>query len=146
MACPEVQPSAYLVPNPIKIPAIRSIKKPLKVNKLSRLKISEGTKVDPISLKPNSSKSLIVCKLISTEVPFDKYSIALFHPPFFKDKKTFFKEALIFVKSLILSRKNYLVIYPNNDFGNDVIINIYNKLLKKNKNFRIIKSFRFEFF
>ncbi len=76
MACPEVQPSAYLVPNPIRTPAIRSIKKPLKVNKLSMLKISEGTKVDPISLKPNSFKSLIVCKLISIEVSFDKYSMA----------------------------------------------------------------------
>ena len=76
------------------------------------------------------SKDLPLLDLVKNkfDIKFDKYSIALFHPPFFKDKKTFFKEALIFVKSLILSRKNYLVIYPNNDFGNDVIINIYNKL------------------
>ena len=46
----------------------------------------------------------------------------------------------------MLSNKNYLVIYPNNDYGNDLIISNYNKILKKNKKFTIIKSFRFEYF
>ena len=65
---------------------------------------------------------------------------------FFKDKKSFLKEIKIFIKSLELSNKNYLVIYPNNDYGNDLIISNYNKILKKNKKFTIIKSFRFEYF
>lgn len=79
-------------------------------------------------------------------VKYEKYSIVLFHPSFFKEKKSFLKEVQIFIKSLELSKKNYLVIYPNNDYGNDIIISNYNKILKKNKRFTIIKSFRFEYF
>ena len=94
------------------------------------------------------SKNLPSLNLVKKKyrIKYEKYSIALFHPIFIKDKKYFLKEIKIFIKSLVLSNKNYLVIYPNNDYGNDLIISNYNKILKKNKKFTIIKSFRFEYF
>jgi UDP-N-acetylglucosamine 2-epimerase (hydrolysing) len=49
------------------------------------------------------------------------------------------------VDALILSKQNYVVIYPNNDHGSDIIINELSRL-KKNSNFRIYPSLRFECF
>ena len=46
---------------------------------------------------------------------------------------------------IIKSKKNYIVIYPNNDFGNEDIINLINIKLKS-KNFKIYPSIRFENF
>lgn len=79
-------------------------------------------------------------------IKFKSYCIGIFHPTFFKDKKSFLSEIKIYIKSLIKSKKNYLIIYPNNDYGSDMIIDNYKKLLLKNKNFKIMKSFRFEYF
>lgn len=42
MECPEVQPPAYLVPNPTKNPPMTSMMNPLSVNKDEKLKISGG--------------------------------------------------------------------------------------------------------
>jgi UDP-N-acetylglucosamine 2-epimerase (hydrolysing) len=75
-----------------------------------------------------------------------EYSIAIFHPIFFENNTTFKKNVDIFIKSLILSKKKYIVIYPNNDYGNEIIINSYLKKLKNKKHFKIIKSLRFEYF
>lgn len=79
-------------------------------------------------------------------INFEKYCIAILHPTLFKDKKSFLNDIKIFINSLIKSEKNYLIIYPNNDFGSDLIIDSYKKLLLKKKNFKIMKSFRFEYF
>lgn len=79
-------------------------------------------------------------------INFEKYSIAILHPTFFKNKKSFLNDIKIFINSLIKSKKNYLIIYPNNDYGSDLIIDSYKKFLFKKKNFKIMKSFRFEYF
>ena len=59
IACPLVQPPAYLVPKPTKKPPIMKKNKPLSVNKLSKLKISVGIRFLK-SLTPKTLKSSIV--------------------------------------------------------------------------------------
>ena len=44
-----------------------------------------------------------------------------------------------------MSRKNYIVISPNNDVGNEVIFNEL-KRVKGDKNFKIFPSVRFEYY
>ena len=46
---------------------------------------------------------------------------------------------------MIASNKDYVVVYPNNDMGSDIIISEYNRL-EGNKHFRIFPSLRFEYF
>ena len=46
IACPLVQPPAYLVPKPTKKPPTINIKKPLTDNKACQLKISDGRSFD----------------------------------------------------------------------------------------------------
>ncbi len=97
-----------------------------------------------IMLSKNLPSLNVVKKKYS--INFEKYCIAILHPTFFKDKKSFLKDIKIFINSLIKSEKNYLIIYPNNDYGSDLIIDNYKKFLFKKKNFKIMKSFRFEYF
>ena len=49
------------------------------------------------------------------------------------------------IKALLKSKKNYVVIYPNNDAGANIIFKEYEKI-KKNKLFRFLPSMRFEYF
>ncbi len=78
------------------------------------------------------------------EIPFDKYALFVYHPVttnlhnLLRD----FREVIEAIKE---SGKNYVVIYPNNDPGADIIIEEL-ELLKNNKSFRIFPSLRFEYF
>ena len=78
------------------------------------------------------------------EILFDKYSISILHPVNSR-LKNLKEDCLNYFKSLVDSKKNYVLIYPNNDPGNEIILNEIYKL-KKNENFKIIKSMRFEYF
>lgn len=77
-------------------------------------------------------------------IPFDKYSILMYHPVTTEVEKlkSNIKEV---VDAAILSNKNYVVIYPNNDSGSDIILKEYNRL-KNNDKFVIYPSMRFEYF
>ena len=55
------------------------------------------------------------------------------------------EQVSILISTLIESKKNFVVIYPNNDHGTDKIFNEYKKL-NKNPRFRLIPSMRFEYF
>lgn len=78
------------------------------------------------------------------EIPFKKYAIVMFHPITTEiDCITKYIENL--KEALLLSRKNYVVIYPNNDLGSSKIIEVINTL-KGNPNFRVLPSLRFEYF
>jgi UDP-N-acetylglucosamine 2-epimerase (hydrolysing) len=78
------------------------------------------------------------------QIPFDNYGVAMFHPVTTEfDKIDYYAQN--FANALLRDEKNYIVIYPNNDFGSEKIINTY-QLLKDNPRFRIFPSVRFEYF
>lgn len=78
------------------------------------------------------------------DINFEKYAILIFHPvttelEYLKNQTT------EMVAAVIDSKRNYVVIYPNNDPGSDVIMKAYGKL-ENNQNFKIYPSLRFEYF
>jgi UDP-N-acetylglucosamine 2-epimerase (hydrolysing) len=77
------------------------------------------------------------------EINFKSYVIALFHP-ITTDIKNLKKYICSFIKSLIISKENIVLIFPNNDLGSEIIIKKYNKI--KNKNIKIFPSLRFEYY
>lgn len=79
------------------------------------------------------------------EIPFDDYAVAMFHPVTteFQNMEAY---ATNFVDALLEEQtKNYVVIYPNNDLGSELILNQY-KRLEGNPRFRVFPSIRFEYF
>ena len=77
------------------------------------------------------------------DIFFDRYSICLFHPVT-SEKKQIENQVEILKQSLLLSKKKYIIIYPNNDLGSRSIINCYNTI--KSEKIKIIPSIRFEYF
>lgn len=79
------------------------------------------------------------------EIPFAQYGILLFHPVT-TEIDDVERQAKVLVDSVIKSRQNYVVIYPNNDMGSDYIMKEYKRLEKFPQRFRIIPSMRFDYF
>jgi UDP-N-acetylglucosamine 2-epimerase (hydrolysing) len=77
------------------------------------------------------------------KIDFEKYSICIYHPVTTENQYNK-KYTDIFFKSLELSKKNYIIIYPNNDTGSDYIFKKINTL--KSKRVKKFPSMRFEFF
>lgn len=78
------------------------------------------------------------------EINFDKFAIAVIHPVT-TSLKNLEKEAKIFFRSLKKTKKNFIIIYPNNDHGSKIILNEISKY-KSCKNFKIFPSIRFEYY
>lgn len=78
------------------------------------------------------------------EIPFNDYAILLYHPVTTEVESLKGNVSKI-VNAVIRSEKNYVVIYPNNDEGNNHIFNEYKRFKNKN-NFKIYPSMRFEYF
>lgn len=78
------------------------------------------------------------------EIPFDKYSIFCYHPVT-TELDSLEKDIKNAIEALIKSNKKYVVIYPNNDPGSDIILHEIKKL-SNNDNFRVLPSMRFEYF
>ena len=78
------------------------------------------------------------------EISFNNYGIVLFHPVT-TEIDCLDDHVSHLCQALISSKKNYIVIYPNNDLGNERIIKKYKKILKNNS-FKIFPSLRFEYF
>jgi len=78
------------------------------------------------------------------EIAFINYNVVMFHPVTteFENMK---KYAQNFVAALLEDDKNYVVIYPNNDLGSELILAAYKKL-EGNERFRVFPSVRFEYF
>ncbi len=77
------------------------------------------------------------------EIYFENYSICLFHPVTTEINYT--KNQIdVLINSLIESNKNYIIIYPNNDLGSNLIIESYRKI--NSKRIKILPSIRFEYF
>jgi len=78
------------------------------------------------------------------DVTFENYSILIFHPAATKTENLQIQIKEI-VSAVIESNQNFVVIYPNNDKGNEIILNEYDRL-KSNPQFKIFPSIRFEYF
>ena len=78
------------------------------------------------------------------DTPFQEYGIFIYHPVTTEIDKlsAHIREV---VDALIESKMSYVVIYPNNDIGADIIMQEL-KRLDENQNFRMIPSMRFEHF
>ncbi len=78
------------------------------------------------------------------DIPFSQYAIALLHPVT-TELDELPRQAEIFAESLLQSKENYLVIYPNNDEGTEQIFFAYEQL-KDNPRIQLVPSLRFEYF
>lgn len=78
------------------------------------------------------------------DIRYNKYAIGIFHPVT-TDLKNLKKNCQVFVKSIIETEKNFILIYPNNDLGNDIILNEYYKL-NHYENIKILPSIKFEYY
>ncbi|MCT7570612.1 UDP-N-acetylglucosamine 2-epimerase [Aliarcobacter butzleri] len=77
-------------------------------------------------------------------IKFEKFAIVMFHPVTTETDKLK-SQVKTFIDSLIESNQNYIVIYPNNDMGSDIILIEYERLTD-NKKFKLFPSLRFEYF
>jgi len=78
------------------------------------------------------------------EIPFSKYGIFIYHPV--TTEQQLLKGRIETVlDSLEASSHNFVVIYPNNDPGAEIILGAYNRI-RTNPRFRLIPSMRFEYF
>lgn len=78
------------------------------------------------------------------EIPFTDYGV-LMHHPVTTELDGLQMEIEAVVDTVIESGKNYVVVFPNNDHGTDIILNEYRRL-EGNDCFRIFPSIRFECF
>jgi UDP-N-acetylglucosamine 2-epimerase (hydrolysing) len=77
-------------------------------------------------------------------IPFEKYAIFTYHPVT-TDVKNLRKNIDIVTDALIESKDNFIVIYPNNDYGHNIIRESFNKF-KNNERIKCFPSIRFEYF
>lgn len=91
----------------------------------------------------NSLPSLVDTKK-RYDIEFDKYGILMYHPVT-TEYSIIGEKIRTVVDSVINSKKNYVVVYPNNDLGSEVILNEYRRL-ENNNCFRMFPSLRFECF
>lgn len=78
------------------------------------------------------------------DIEFEDYGILMYHPVT-TEYDTIGEKIHRVVDAVIQSGKNYIVVYPNNDLGSEVILNEY-KRLENDKHFRVFPSLRFEHF
>lgn len=78
------------------------------------------------------------------EIPFEHYGIVMYHPVTTEFDTIHFRIQEL-IAALKLSKRNYIVVYPNNDLGSEIILNAYNEL-KGDEHFRLFPSIRFEYF
>ena len=94
-------------------------------------------------MNPNKIPMIIDVKQYY-DIKFSHYAIAMFHPV--TTEYGSIKEHIkYFVDALIKSKKNYVVIYPNNDLGSNEILEEYKRLEGNNK-IKIYPSLKFEYF
>lgn len=77
-------------------------------------------------------------------INFENYAIMIYHPVI--SEIDFLKNKIkVLVDSIIESDRNYVVIYPNNDMGSDIILEEYKRLIGNDK-IIMYPSIRFEYF
>lgn len=78
------------------------------------------------------------------DIPFDAYNILIYHPVT-TEVQQLTSQITELVDAVIESNLNYVVIYPNNDMGADIIVQELQRL-GGNSHVRMIPSMRFEYF
>lgn len=78
------------------------------------------------------------------DIDYKDYAMVTFHPVT-TEFTTMKEQTDNLVKALKQSGKNYIVIYPNNDLGFELILQAYEELKGLN-NFKLFPSLRFEYF
>jgi len=78
------------------------------------------------------------------QIGFPQYAVLAFHPVTTEVSKLR-EQARIMIHALERSERNYVVIYPNNDLGAEIILDEY-KRIESNPQFKIFPSMRFEYF
>ncbi len=81
------------------------------------------------------------------EIPYQRYGILMYHPVTTEYDKLSGHIAAV-VDAVIATNRNYVVIYPNNDLGSELIINAYQRLRTEpvRERFCVFPSIRFEYF
>ncbi|MCD8014461.1 MAG: UDP-N-acetylglucosamine 2-epimerase [Lachnospiraceae bacterium] len=77
-------------------------------------------------------------------IPFDQYGILMYHPVT-TEYDRIGKKIREVVDAVLASGQNYIVVYPNNDLGSEVILNEY-KRLEGSGCAILFPSLRFEYF
>ena len=78
------------------------------------------------------------------EIGFDRYGILMYHPVT-TEYETIGRKIATVTDAALESGRNYIVVYPNNDLGSEVILNEYRRM-EGNPRFRLFPSLRFEYF
>ena len=78
------------------------------------------------------------------DINFENYGILMYHPVT-TEYDIVGENIKNLVDAVIESKKNYIVVYPNNDLGSEVIIHEY-KRFNNNEHFKMFPSIRFEHF
>lgn len=78
------------------------------------------------------------------DIDFNDYAIVMFHPVT-TELDSMKMQTCELVAALLESKENYIVIYPNNDLGFNLILESYKTILD-DKHFRFYPSIRFEYF
>jgi UDP-N-acetylglucosamine 2-epimerase (hydrolysing) len=78
------------------------------------------------------------------KIPYQNYAIAILHPVT-TEIEELEHDAKIFFQTLKNSEKSFIIIYPNNDKGHEIINEEIQKLSSHSK-FRVFPSMRFEYF
>jgi UDP-N-acetylglucosamine 2-epimerase (hydrolysing) len=92
------------------------------------------------------SKDLPTITKVKThyQIPFETYSVLMFHPVT-TDLKNLKDNIKIIIDAVLASNLNYVVIYPNNDEGNEIILEEYKRFDKIDR-IKVFPSIQFESF
>lgn len=78
------------------------------------------------------------------EISFGNYGILMYHPVT-TEYEVIGQKIEEVMSAIKESKRDYLIIYPNNDLGSEIILNAY-RGLQDRKHYRIFQSIRFEYF
>ncbi len=78
------------------------------------------------------------------EISYPSYGILIFHPVT-TELNMLRDQVREMINALENSERNYVVIYPNNDHGTEIILDEY-KSIQNNSHFKLFPSMRFEYF
>ncbi len=78
------------------------------------------------------------------EIRFSDYAVFVYHPVT-TELNLLRTHADTVISALEASEQNFVVLYPNNDTGSDIILEAF-KRIQNNPRFRVIPSMRFEYF